>query len=39
MYLAGRLITNGRRLRLCFSRHCPAFNAFSVVYSRLVTAS
>jgi len=36
MYLAGRLITTGRRLRLRFSRHCPAFSAFSVVYSRLV---
>lgn len=39
MYLAGRLITTGRRLRLGFSRHCPAFAAFSVVYSRLVPAS
>jgi hypothetical protein len=39
MYLAGRLITTGRRLRLRFSRHSPAFNAFSVVYSRLVPAS
>jgi len=38
MYLAGRLISTGRRLRLRFSRHCPAFTAFSVVYSRL-TAS
>ena len=36
MYLAGRLITTGRRLTLRFSRHCPAFTAFSVVYSRLV---
>jgi hypothetical protein len=39
MYLAGRLITTGRRLKLRFSRHCPAFNAFSVVYSRLAPAS
>jgi hypothetical protein len=39
MYLAGRLITTGRRLKLRFSRHCPAFTAFSVVYSRLVPAS
>jgi hypothetical protein len=39
MYLAGRLITTGRRLRLRFSRHCQAFTAFSVVYSRLVPAS
>lgn len=38
MYLAGRLIATGRRLRLRFSRHCPAFTAFSVVYARLVTA-
>ena len=36
MYLAGRLITTGRRLKLRFSRHCPAFTAFSVVYARLV---
>jgi hypothetical protein len=39
MYLAGRLITTGHRLKLRFSRHCPAFTAFSVVYSRLVPAS
>ena len=39
MYLAGRLITTGRRLKLRFSRHCPAFAAFSAVYSRLVPAS
>ncbi len=39
MYLAGRLITTGRRLKLRFSRHCPAFTAFSAVYSRLVPAS
>ena len=39
MYLAGRLITTGRRLKLRFSRHCPAFTAFSIVYSRLVPAS
>jgi hypothetical protein len=38
MYLAGRLITTGRRLKLRFSRHCPAFTAFSAVYSRLVPA-
>ena len=36
MYLAARLITTGRRLKLRFSRHCPAFTAFSVVYARLV---
>jgi hypothetical protein len=39
MYLAARLITTGRRLKLRFSRHCPAFTAFSAVYSRLVPAS
>ena len=39
MYLAGRLISTGRGLKLRFSRHCPAFTAFSVVYSRLVPAS
>ena len=38
MYLAGRLITTGRRLKLRFSRHCPAFTAFSAVYARLVPA-
>ena len=39
MYLAGRLISTGRRLRLRFSRHCPAFSAFSFVHARLVTAA
>ena len=39
MYLAGRLITTGHRLKLRFSRHCPAFTAFSLVYTRLVPAS
>ena len=38
MYLAARLITTGRRLKLRFSRHCPAFTAFSAVYARLVPA-
>ena len=38
MYLAGRLIDTGRRLKLRFSRHCPAFIAFSAVYSRLMPA-
>ena len=36
MYLAGRLITTGRRLKLRFSRHCPGFTAFSAVYARLI---
>lgn len=39
MYLAGRLIATGHRLKLRFSRHCQAFTAFSMVYSRLVPAS
>mgnify|MGYP001767728485 FL=1 len=39
MYLAARLITTGRRLKLRFSRHCPAFAAFSAVYARLIPAS
>jgi hypothetical protein len=36
MYLAARLITSGRRLRLRFSRHCPAYQAFTDVYGRCV---
>ena len=39
MYLAARLITSGQRLKLRFSRHCPAFAAFSAVYSGLMTAN
>ncbi|RPJ07932.1 MAG: IS1380 family transposase [Deltaproteobacteria bacterium] len=39
MYLAARLITTGRQLKLRFSRHCPAFAAFSAVYSGLMTAN
>lgn len=35
MYLAARLITSGRRLRLRFSRHCSAYQAFTDVYGRL----
>ena len=35
MYLAGGLIATGRRLKLRFGRHCPAFTAFSAVYARL----
>jgi hypothetical protein len=35
MYLAARLITSGRRVRLRFSRHCPAYQAFTDVYGRL----
>jgi hypothetical protein len=39
MYLAARLITTGRQLKLRFSRHCPAFAAFSAVYSGLIPAN
>jgi len=35
MYLAARLVTTGRRLKIIFSRHCPAFEAFDGVYKRL----
>ncbi len=34
MYLAARLVRTGRRLKLVFSRHCPAFGAFQTVYAR-----
>lgn len=34
MYLAARLVRTGRRLKLVFSRHCPAFTAFRTVYTR-----
>jgi len=35
MYRAARLIETGRKLKLMFSRHCQAFDAFKKVYSRL----
>jgi hypothetical protein len=35
MYLAARLVKTGRRLKLIFSRHCPAFGAFEALYARL----
>lgn len=35
MYLAGRLVKTGRRVKLVFSRHCPALGAFRTVYWRL----
>ena len=38
MYLAGRLIRSGRRLRLRLSKHCPAYWAFDHIYSRLLPA-
>jgi hypothetical protein len=34
MYLAARLVRTGRRLKLVFGRHCPAFAAFRTVYTR-----
>jgi len=34
MYLAARLVRTGRRLKLVFSRNCPAFAAFRTVYTR-----
>ena len=35
MYLAARVVRTGRRLKLVFSRHCPAFAAFQTVYACL----
>jgi len=35
MYLAARLINSGRRLKIVFSRYCPGFEAFKIVYDRL----
>ena len=35
MYLAARLVRTGRRVKLVFSRHCPAFAAFRTVYTGL----
>lgn len=35
MYLAARLISTARRLKLRFSRHCPRFEAFCQIYTRL----
>lgn len=37
MYLAARLIETGRRLKLRFSNHCPAFAAFERTYAYLAT--
>ena len=37
MYLAARLVKTGRRLKLTFSRHCPAFEAFRTIYLGLAT--
>jgi hypothetical protein len=38
MYMAARLVKTGRRLKLVFSRHCPAFGAFRTVQMRLSSA-
>ncbi len=35
MYLAARLVSSGRQYALRFSRHCPAYRAFDVIYHRL----
>jgi hypothetical protein len=35
MYLAARLVKTGRRLKLVFGRHCPAFEAFQELYGRI----
>ena len=32
MYLAARLVRTGRKVKLMFSRHCPAYEAFRTVY-------
>jgi hypothetical protein len=39
MYRAARLIESGRKLKLRFSRHCCAFDAFESVYNRLAFGS
>lgn len=38
IYLAGRLISSGRRWKLRFGRHCPGFRAFALVYNHLALA-
>jgi hypothetical protein len=38
MYLAARLVKTGRRVKLVFSCHCPAFAAFGTIYTRLACA-
>jgi hypothetical protein len=37
MYLAARLIRTGRSLKLRFSRYCPAFKVFRLLYQRFST--
>lgn len=38
IYLAGRLVESARRLKLRLSRHCPAFEVFRQLYTRLASA-
>jgi hypothetical protein len=38
IYLAGRLLSRGRRLLVHFSRYCPGFAAFKEMYGQLVPA-
>jgi hypothetical protein len=38
IYMAGRLVSSGRRWKLRFGRHCPGFQAFALVYNRLALA-
>lgn len=35
IYLAARVVNSGRRLKLRFSKHCPAYSAFDLVYERV----
>ena len=35
IYLAGRIISKGRKVTLRLSRHCPAFEVFEELYARL----
>ena len=35
MYLAARLVATGHRLKLKFSRYCPAFIVFNTTYSTI----
>lgn len=36
MYLASRLVATGHRLKLKFSRYCPAFTVFDKTYSAII---
>jgi hypothetical protein len=39
IYLAARLVSSARGLKLPFRRHCSVFEAFVLVYSRLSGAA